>query len=41
LTVGNRFTYRFPKCGSADETEICAFVSIRLTANGAEIAEEV
>jgi hypothetical protein len=30
-----------PHCGSADEIDICAFVSIRLTSNGAEIAEEV
>ena len=37
----NRFNYRYPKCGSADEIEICAFVSIRLTADGAEIAEDV
>jgi hypothetical protein len=39
--MGNRFNYRCPKCGSADEIEICAFVSIRLTGNGAAIAEEV
>lgn len=37
----NRFKYCCPKCGSADEIEICAFVSIRLTAGGAEIAEDV
>ena len=37
----NRFNYCYPKCGSADEIEICAFVSIRLTAGGAEIAEDV
>ena len=39
--MANRFNYRCPKCGSADEIDICAFVSIRLTADGAEIAEEV
>ena len=39
--MGNRFNYRCPHCGRADEIEICAFVSIRLTGNGAEIAEEV
>jgi hypothetical protein len=39
--MSNRFNYRCPKCGSPDEIEICAFVSIRLTATGAEIAEEV
>ena len=39
--MGNRFNYRCPECGSPDEIEICAFVSIRLTAEGAEIAEEV
>ena len=39
--MGNRFNYRCPTCGSADEIEICAFVSIRLTADGAAIAEEV
>jgi hypothetical protein len=39
--MGNRFNYRCPECGSADEIEICAFVSVRLTATGAEIAEEV
>ena len=39
--MGNRFNYRCPTCGSADEIDICAFVSIRLTADGAEIAEEV
>jgi hypothetical protein len=39
--MGNRFNYRCPQCDSADEIDICAFVSIRLTADGAEIAEEV
>ena len=39
--MGNRFNYRCPTCGSADEIEICAFVSIRLTDDGAAIAEEV
>ena len=39
--MGNRFNYRCPQCGSPDEIEICAFVSVRLTATGAEIAEEV
>ena len=39
--MGNRFNYRCPKCAGPDEIEICAFVSIRLTGNGAEIAEEV
>jgi hypothetical protein len=39
--MGNRFNYRCPKCGSADEIEICAFVSIRLTGNVAEIADDV
>jgi hypothetical protein len=39
--MGNRFNYRCPQCASPDEIEICAFVSICLTCNGAEIAEEV
>jgi hypothetical protein len=39
--MANPFNYRCPKCGSADEIEICAFISIRLIADGAEIAEEV
>lgn len=39
--MGNRFNYRYPQCGSPDEIEICAFVSVRLTANAAEIAEDV
>jgi hypothetical protein len=39
--MGNRFNYRCPQWDSADEIDICAFVSIRLTADGAEIAEEV
>lgn len=33
----NRFNYRCPKCGSPDEIEICAFISVRLTGDGAEI----
>jgi hypothetical protein len=39
--MGNRFNYRGPREGGADEINICAFVSIRLTADGAEIAEDV
>ncbi|MGA8755583.1 MAG: hypothetical protein WB611_04520 [Stellaceae bacterium] len=39
--MGNRFNYHCPTCGSADEIEICAFVSIRLTDDRAAIAEEV
>ena len=39
--MGNRFGYRCPECGSPDEIEICAFVSVRLTADGTEIADEV
>jgi hypothetical protein len=39
--MGNRFNYCCPQCGSADAIDICAFVSIDLTAEGAEIAEEV
>ena len=39
--MGNRFNYRCPQCGSADAIDICAIVSIRLTGNGAEIADEV
>jgi len=38
--MSNRLNYRCPQSGSADEIDICAFVSIRLTAGGAEIAEE-
>lgn len=36
--MSNRFNYRCPKCGSPDEIEICAFVSVRLTNDGAKIA---
>ena len=39
--MGNRFNYRCPKCGSPDAIEICAFVAIRLTDNGAAITEDV
>jgi hypothetical protein len=39
--MGNRFNYRCPKCGSPDQIEICALVSVRLTGNGAEIADDV
>jgi hypothetical protein len=39
--MANPFNYRCPKCGSADEIKICAFVSIRLTADGPEIADGV
>jgi hypothetical protein len=35
-TVGNRFNYRCPKCGSPDEIEIIALVSVRLTSTGTE-----
>jgi hypothetical protein len=34
--MGNRFNYRCPQCGSADEIEICAFVNVRLTGSGAQ-----
>ena len=38
----NGFNYRCPKCGSPDEMEICAFVSVRLTSSGrAEIIADV
>jgi hypothetical protein len=39
--MGNRFNYRCPQCGSLDEIEICALVSVRLAGNGAEIADDV
>lgn len=39
--MGNRFNYRCPHCGCPDEIEICAFVSVRLTANGAVIADDI
>jgi hypothetical protein len=34
--MGNRFNYRCPKCGSPDEIEIIALVSVRLTSTGTE-----
>ena len=34
--MGNRFHYRCPKCGSRDDIEVCAFVTIRLTQEGTE-----
>jgi hypothetical protein len=37
--MSNRFNYRCPKCGSPDAIEICAFVGVRLTSDGAEISE--
>jgi hypothetical protein len=37
----NRFNYRCPKCGCPDEIEICSFVSLRLTSDGAEITDDV
>jgi hypothetical protein len=39
--VPNPFNYRCPQCGSPDEIEICAFVSVRLTRDGAEITGDV
>ena len=39
--MGNRFNYRCPKCGSPDEIEICAFISVRPTSNGVEITNDV
>ena len=39
--MANRFNYRCPQCGSPDEIEICALVGVRLTGNGAEIADDV
>lgn len=38
--MGNPFNYRCPKCGSPNEIEICAFISVRLASNGAEITDE-
>ena len=38
--MSNPFDYRCPKCGSPNEIEICAFIPVRLTSNGAEIADE-
>ena len=37
--MGNRFNYRCPHCGCPDEIEICAFISVRLTSDGAEVSE--
>lgn len=37
----NPFNYSCPKCGSRDEIEICALVSLRLIGNGATMAEDV
>jgi hypothetical protein len=34
--MGNRFNYRCPRCGSPDEIEITALVSVRLTSTGTE-----
>jgi hypothetical protein len=34
--MGNRCNYRCPKCGSPDEIEIIALVSVRLTSTGSE-----
>ncbi len=39
--MGNCFNYRCPQCRRADAIEICAFVSVRLTGTGAEIAGDV
>jgi len=38
--MSNPFNYRCPKCGTPDEIEISTFVSVRLTSNGAEIADQ-
>jgi hypothetical protein len=38
--MSNPFNYRCPKCGNPNEIEICAFIPVRLTSNGAEIADE-
>lgn len=32
--MGNRFNYRCPKCGSPDEIDIEAIVTVRLTSTG-------
>jgi hypothetical protein len=37
----NRFNYRCPQCGDPDHIDICAFISVRPTSNGAEIADAV
>jgi hypothetical protein len=39
--MGNHLNYRCPQCGRADEIEICAIGSVRLTGNGADMAEVV
>ena len=39
--MGNRFNYRCPRCGSPDEIEICAFISVRPASNGAEITDDI
>jgi hypothetical protein len=36
VAMGNRFNYRCPKCGSPDQIEIIALVSVRLTSTGTE-----
>ena len=41
MNMSNRFNYRCPHCGSSDQIEICAIVAVRLTANGAVIANNV
>jgi hypothetical protein len=38
--MGNCFNYRCPKCGNPDEIEIYAFIPVRLTSDGPEIADE-
>ena len=38
--MSNSFNYRCPKCRSPNDIEICAFIPVRLTSNGAEIADE-
>jgi hypothetical protein len=39
--MSNRFNYRCPQCRDSDHIDICAFISVRLTSNGAEIADDV
>ena len=39
--MANRFNYRCPKCGSPDEIDICAFISVHLTSDGAELAQDL
>ncbi len=39
--MSNRFNYRCPQCGDTDHIDICAFISVRRTTNGAEIADGV